>query len=287
MELCIFSKHFQSMKAEQLGETFAELGVKGVDLTVRGGGHVEPSKVKEDLGRFKDTLAEYGVKVSMLTTSIIDIKQPESVEIIKAAGKAGVIYIKLGYWLYKGFGHYREQEKEIKKALKEMEPVLRDNGVKAGFHSHSGNFMGLNANYVLRLIEDTDPEVHGVYYDTGHNTVEGSVSGWVMDLDLVSDRLFMVALKNIAWFFCGDSLIPTSGKYADGYRNGWECRVVPLANGFTDTPAFVKLLNKISFKGPLSFHSEYQGTFSWSDLTDKEVVEQTRRDIAFFKSLKI
>ena len=46
MEYCVFSKHFQTMGAEKLGKTLAELGVDGVDLTVREGGHIQPAQLK-------------------------------------------------------------------------------------------------------------------------------------------------------------------------------------------------------------------------------------------------
>ena len=38
MEYCVFSKHLQTMGAEELGKTLAKLGLEGVDLTVREGG---------------------------------------------------------------------------------------------------------------------------------------------------------------------------------------------------------------------------------------------------------
>jgi len=41
----------------------------------------------------------------------------EARNIVEAAAKANIKYIKLGYWPYKGFGHYAEQTKEVKKAL--------------------------------------------------------------------------------------------------------------------------------------------------------------------------
>lgn len=278
MKLCVFSKHFQSMDAEKLGKTISsEFKLDGVDLTVRNNGHIKPSDVKSELSRFKDILNKYGLDILMLTTEIVDINLPESLNIVETAGKLGIKYIKLGYWKYKGFGHYYEQEKEVKKALSNMEPVFRDNGVKAGFHCHS-DCMGLNANYTLRLMEDCDPNVIGVYYDIGHNTIEGSSSGWIMDLDLAFNRLFMVAIKNRAWYFMGNSSL-------DEDRKGWVVKTVPIENGIADIPKFVKLLKQISFNGIVSFHSEYQGHFTWCNLTNEEVVEQTKKDISYFRSL--
>ncbi len=276
MEICVFSKHFQSMDADQLGRAMQELGVDGVDLTVRSGGHVEPASVKTDLPAFQDALAEHDIKISMLTTSITGADEPHAVDVIEAAGKLGIPYLKLGYWHYKGFGTYRQCADEVKAALKGLEPVLKHHGVKAGFHTHSGDYMGLSAEFILRLIEERDPNVIGVYYDAGHCTIEGGASGWMMGLDLVSDRLFMVAVKDMAYFHMGSP---------DSPRKGWRLLMVPMDAGLTDWPAFVHCMKAIDFQGPVSFHSEYQGPYSYIDMTQEQVVEQTRKDLAYFRSL--
>jgi sugar phosphate isomerase/epimerase len=273
MEICIFSKFFKEMDADTLGKTMAGLGVDGVDLAVREGGHIEAENVKEQLPKFQDILKKHKIKISMLTTSITDIKAPGSREIIETAGKLGIKYIKLGYWPYKGFGHYREQAKEIRKALADMEPVLLSNGVKAAIHVHAIFSIGINANHILRFIEDRDASALGIYFDIGHATIEGSGIGWEVDFDLASDRIFMAAIKNLAWYRMENG---------NGPRNGWIFQLVPLDSGLADIPAFAKLLKKIDFKGPVSFHSEYKELCSWVVMNDEELLEQTKKDLAFF-----
>jgi len=276
MQLCVFSKHFQSLDAEMLGRTMKSLGVDGVDLTVRPGGHVEPQNVKAELSEFQKALAAHGVNVTMLTTVITGVSEPYAEDIIETAGRLGIRYVKLGYWGYPGFGSYRKRTAEVKAALAGLEPALKRRGVKAGVHTHSGMYMGLNAEFALRLVEDRDPACLGVYYDAGHCTTEGGAAGWMMGLDLVSDRLFMVAVKDMAFFRVDSPLSP---------RKGWRQLMVPLDAGLTDWAEFVRCLNAISFQGPVSFHSEYQGSHSYVDMNQEQVIEQTRRDIRYFRSL--
>ena len=275
MEYCVFSKHFQTMKAEELGKTLTQIGVNGVDLTVREGGHIQPARVKNELPRFQEILGTQGIKISMLTTAIVEMND-EARDIIEVCAKSNIKYIKLGYWIYKGFGYYEKQAEEVKKALARLQPVFRDNGVKAGFHNHSGMCMGLNANHILRLIEDCDPEVIGVYYDVGHSIIEGSDCGWMMDMDIAKERLFMIAVKDMAWFRLGGANEP---------KKGWVRKMVPLEAGLTDWKKFVECLKQLKFNGPISFHSEYQGGHSWKDLSAEEVVEQTTRDVNYFRTL--
>ncbi len=66
MEYCIFSKHLQTMEAEELGKTLAKFGVDGVDLTTREGGYVQPTQVKNELPRFQEILAKQGLKNSRM-----------------------------------------------------------------------------------------------------------------------------------------------------------------------------------------------------------------------------
>ena len=40
LEVCIFSKHLQFLDYDTLGKILAEMGLDGIDLTVRTGGHV-------------------------------------------------------------------------------------------------------------------------------------------------------------------------------------------------------------------------------------------------------
>jgi len=276
VDICVFSKHFQSLDAEALGRTMNSLGVEGVDLTVRPGGHVEPGTVAKDLPAFQKALAKSGVKVTMLTTSITGANEPHAGEVIQAAGRLGIRYVKLGYWHYKGFGSYRDTAAKVKADLKGLEPLLKESGVKAGLHTHSGHYMGANAEFALRLVEDCDPEAVCIYYDAGHCTIEGSASGWLMGLDLVSERLGMVAVKDMAWFRMNSPAGP---------RKGWREFMVPFDAGLVDWAEFVQCLKKLEFNGPLSFHSEYQGSYSFLDMNQDQVIEQTRKDLAYFRAL--
>jgi sugar phosphate isomerase/epimerase len=274
MEICVFTKHFQNRSPEELGKLMQELGVAGVDLTVRPGGYIEPATVRKALPQLQKILAQYRVKISMLTTTITNSTSPYADEIVETASKLNIPYIKLGYWHYRGFGHYYEQEKQVRNDLKSLEGLFRQNGVKAGFHIHSHDSMGLNGAYAWRLIENCDPEVVGIYYDIGHSVMEGSITGWIMDLDLIAKRIFMIAIKNLAWYQMGNQ---------DDLQNGWLFRMVPLERGLADIPTFIKILKKIPYEGLFSFHSEYQGRYSWRVLNDEELVIQTKKDIDYFK----
>jgi len=47
MKFIMFSKHLEQLNYEELADTIAEIGLDGVDLTVRSPGHVLPDGLAE------------------------------------------------------------------------------------------------------------------------------------------------------------------------------------------------------------------------------------------------
>jgi sugar phosphate isomerase/epimerase len=58
-----------------------------------------------------------------------------------------------------------------------------------------------------------------------------------------------------------------------------------LREGIVPWPEFFERLARISFDGPISLHSEYQGKGSWRDLNTRELIKQTAADLAFVKAM--
>ncbi len=60
-QLCLFSKHLPELAWGDLGRAVKDCGFDGVDLTVRGGGHVLPERAVDDLPRALDAIRAQGV----------------------------------------------------------------------------------------------------------------------------------------------------------------------------------------------------------------------------------
>ena len=69
--LCVFSKHLQWLSVPDMAKAAADLGFDGVDLTVRKGGHVDPTRVTTDLPRAVETIQKAGLSVPMIATDVI------------------------------------------------------------------------------------------------------------------------------------------------------------------------------------------------------------------------
>lgn len=273
MQFVMFSKMLGGYSVEEAGRVIRGLGFDGVDLTVRPGGHVAPGEAATKLPEAVRILGSLGLVVPMITTGITSAADPTAEGVFRAAAESGIRSLKLGYWPYAGFGRLREQIARVQRELDGIEKLASRHGVWAGIHNHSGDFVSSLPAVVAELIRDRDPSAIGAYFDPGHATAEGGVSGWKMGLDLLAPRIRLVAVKSFGWF-----------READGDSVIWRERLVPLSEGTVRWREVFALLRQAGFDGVVSVHSEYQGSHSWRDLSTEDLIEQTRADLIYLRS---
>lgn len=279
MRYIMFSKHLQSQSISEAGATIASLGFDGVELTVRPGGHVAPETVAEDLPRAVETLGAAGLSVPALVVEIHHRREPHSEAVCRAAGRVGATVLRTSSARYRGFGTIRAQIAAARQDARDLEALGREYGVRLCIHCHSGDFLSGQGALLDMVIGETDPRYVGVSVDVGHLTVEGGKSGWRQSIDLLQERVGIVAVKSFGWFHVSDE--------ASG-RRSWRAKLVPLSDGNVQWKEAFTLLRQAGWdaKGDslVSVHSEYQGSGSWKDLSVSELVDQTREDFAYLKS---
>jgi len=273
MKLLMFSKMLKevgSLSVDEAGDRIVEMGFDGVDLTVRPGGHVLPEEVIVKLPEAVDILESKGLTVPMITTGVTDAKEKYVEDIFRTASQCGVKFLKLGYWRYGGFGKLKEQIESVRSRLKGIQDLSKRYGITAAIHSHSGDFLSANPAVVWILLRDYSPDYLGAYIDPGHMAVEGSLSGWRMGMDLLSQHIRMVAVKDFGWFQERDE---KTGK------KRWRLDLVPLGDGLVPWPQVFTHLREIKFDGPVSVHSEY------GNLGLEELIQQTKKDLNYLKNI--
>src|SRR5579883_3222152 len=69
-----YSRHLQWLRTpDEVAEAVIEMGYEGLDLTVRPyPGHVDPSRVSEDLKPFVGAIRKHGIEVHSITCPITD-----------------------------------------------------------------------------------------------------------------------------------------------------------------------------------------------------------------------
>ena len=266
MEFVMFTKHLKrdgGLRLEEAGETISELGFAGADLTVRPQGYIEPADARSELTPAVEMLRAMDVSVPMLTTAITD-HTDEAEVIFEVADANDVGHLKLGYWLYDGLGTLDGGLEAMSADLAEIEVLSASYDVMPAVHIHSGPYLSAEAGILARVLDEFDPSLIGAYVDPGHMALEGARDGWKMGLDLLADRIEMVAVKDFTWRKTDD---------------GWEKQLIGVDQGLVDWPSVFAFLADIQFDGPVSFHSEYH------HLSFNELLDQTRRDLSYVQGI--
>lgn len=273
MNCMVFSKHLAGPPIEEPARQLVEKGISSLDLVVRKGGHVEPERVAEQLPEVVSRLKTVGSGVGMITTNITEADATAE-QILRTAVSLGVKYYKLGYFLYAGFGNLRRQRDEARARIRDLGQLNSSLGIHGGYHNHSGAFLGASLWDMAYMLEDTDPAAVGCYLDPMHATTEHACDAWRMGIDLLIDRISMLAVKDFDWI---RKPVGIKGGRTSGLR------LVPVGEGNVQWPEVVGILKNKGFRGPVSIHCEYQGFASFQDMTLEEVLEQAGRDHAAFQ----
>ncbi len=269
MKFCMFSKMLAELSVSEAAAAMKRIGFEGVDLTVRPKGHVAPERVRADLPKAAKEIEAEGLEIALLTTAI-ERADAEAEAIFAAAQECGVRQLKLGYWKYEGFGRLRAQIDAARRDLDGLEALSEKYGVKPCIHIHSGDFMSALAPVVRMMLEGRDPALVGVYLDPGHMTLEGGRSGWKMGIDILSEYVHMLAVKDFAFVLQPENVFD---------RKAWKLTHMPLDSGMVRWPEVLECLRLIGFDGWASLHSEYPR------LTVEQTLAQTEADLKYIKSL--
>ena len=277
MRYVMFSKHLQPLPIPEIGRIIKELGFSGVELTVRPGGHIQPDEVDTELPRAVEVFGELGLDLPAIVVEI-HRRDPDAEAVCRAAGRVGATVLRTSSQRYTEFGTIREQIARARADARQLEALGREYGVRLCVHCHSGDMLSAQGGILASIIDETDPRYVGVSLDVAHLTVEGGIAGWRQSIDLLQDRVGILAVKSFGWFHEPDAV-------TRGQR--WTAKVVPLDQGTAQWRDAIGLLRQVGWDADgqalVSLHSEYQGGSSWRELALPELVDQTRRDVAWLQ----
>jgi sugar phosphate isomerase/epimerase len=260
MTYVYFTKLLQSLDIPGLIAFCKEVGLDGVDLAVRPGFPVNPANVAVELPKAVKSFKDAGLTVGMVTseTNLNDPDSSTAKALFEACGKAGVPAIKIGYFGYKDKVDTTLAEARTK--LGSFAKLAEKTGVKACYHTHSGNYLGNNAASLRLLLQDLDPHHVGAFLDTGHTAVNGGP--FRLEADLVKSWLSLVAIKDMLW---------------EKGKDGWKSQVVPAGDGIVRWPEVGQGLKDCKFNGTVSLHGEYEV----KDLDERKKI--AKQELAFLK----
>lgn len=272
MRFAMFSKHLQDWPLHETCQKVKAAGFDGLDLTVRPGGYVDPTKAARDLPAAVKVAREHGLEVPLITTGLLSAEDPAAEATLMAAGEAGIKEAKLHYWPLATSVDPRRQVNAVKPLLNGLAKLAEKSGVRVNLHNHSGDCVTHSAWVVRELVEAHPPSAVGVYFDPAHYLIEGGIAGWWCALEMLAQRVSLVAVKDTRWV----DVQPGPAQ---------ERRWVPVGTGNVLWKRNFSKLKEAGFDGWMSIHGEYQGRWSYKDLGTAEVLEQGAADRAFIQGV--
>jgi sugar phosphate isomerase/epimerase len=242
-EICVFIKPLQSMKYEDLAAGMADLGVQGIEGTIRAKGYIEPAKADVELPKLMEALKAKNLNMTIMTTDVNEANAANE-KLLRLAAKLGVKRYRLGPILYDMNQPIWPQVQAIKSKFKELAALNKEIGIQGMYQNHSGgHHFGAPIWDLHETIRELDPQNLGMCFDILHATIEGGLS-WPIEFSLM--RPYMGAA------FFKDFKVTDSDKKK-------KFDVVPLGEGRVD-PVYGKMLMKSNWTGPISLHKEYAMT---------------------------
>ncbi len=247
MQIILFTKFFETLEPQALGEHVAGLGYDGLDLTVRPGHPINPDNVRTALPPAARLWESLGLSCPMITmpTDFNDPTHADAIAIYEAAAEAGVQVIKTGYFIFKPGMDYWRAVDHGRRQLEGFEALSARTGVKSLHHTHSGAVLGSNCAGLMHLLQGRDPAHVGAYIDPGHLAVDGE------DIDMAfamcDEYLAAVAAKDACHL--PDSRPDAPAAYGPAF--------VYVGEGAAPWGRVLELLAERDFEGPLTVHTEY------------------------------
>ena len=266
--VCVYTEHFQSLPISDVCKLFKQMGVEGLDLTVRPGGHINPENAKDELPRAVRTARDHGLEIMMLTTGITTPDR-HAEDILATCQQHGIQRIKIGYFGIGKFGQLSKRLDNVRRELDAVAKLAAKYDVLPCVHVHSGSTIPSNGFMLYSLIREMSPDRIGAYLDSYHMTITGGAGGWRQAIDLLTPWISLVALKNFQW--------ESTDRDETGQQR-WRTNYCRLEDGVAPIPDFVSTVHQTGYRGFYTLHTEYR-------LPVEDCTRLTIEDFAFIKKV--
>ena len=174
------------------------MGFTGLDLTVRPyPGHVDPTKVTQDLPPFVNAIRKRGIAVDAITCPITDADSPNAEEILSTASSLGITHYWWGTFRYDTTKPVIDQLDALKPRVEKLEALNRKYKMKAMYHTYEGDAtVGAAIWDFLYVLKNFDPAYVSFHYDVGHMVVAGGGNTWALNLRAAGPYIGGVSAKD-------------------------------------------------------------------------------------------
>ncbi|MEX2632857.1 MAG: sugar phosphate isomerase/epimerase family protein [Balneolales bacterium] len=241
LDFNIFSKHLQFLNYSDMAKAAADIGFKGVELTVRPGGHVEPENVEGDLPLAIEAIKKAGLQHRTMTTAVDNAQDPVDRKVLQIAANLGIEFYRMNWLSYDSQKTIPESIKSFQSTIRELGELNAELGIVGCYQNHAGTRAGASLWELHQMLATANPESMGAQYDIRHATVEGGLS-WVNGLRLIQPRIETIVLKDFKW-------VESNGE--------WKVQDTPIGEGMVDFVSYFKMLKEFNLQVPITVHYEH------------------------------
>jgi len=194
-----YSRHLQWLRTpDDVAQAVIEMGYDGLDITVRPyPGHVDPTKVAQDLPPFVNAIRKHGIQVSTITCPITDADSPNAEQILQTASSLGITHYWWGTFRYDTSKPMIEQLDALKPRVEKLAALNAKYKMKAMYHTYEGDMtVGAAIWDFLYVLKNFDPAYVSFHYDVGHMVVAGGGNTWALNLRAAGPYVGGVSAKD-------------------------------------------------------------------------------------------
>lgn len=239
--LRLFSKVIDKYDFDFMCECTKRSGFGGFDMTIRPGGKIEPSDVEKLLPDYISQAKKYDLAIDMMTSGIVNIKDPLTDVVLKTTSKSGITHYRLGYLEYDYKLGIWESIQKHKADLKGVVDLNKKYNMHGGYQNHAGVRLGGPVWDVYELVHEFDPANAGCQYDVRHAMVEGA-NAWIIGMRLLASHIKTLAIKDFTW---------------QNINGKPRAVTVPMGEGMINWDTFFATVKELNIAGPLTLHIEY------------------------------
>ncbi len=227
-----YSRHLQWLRTpDDVAQAVIEMGYDGLDITVRPyPGHVDPTKVAQDLPPFVNAIRKHGIQVSTITCPITDADSPNAEQILQTASSLGITHYWWGTFRYDTSKPVMEQLDALKPRVEKLAALNAKYKMKAMYHTYEGDMtVGAAIWDFLYVLKNFDPAHVSFHYDVGHMVVAGGNNTWALNLRAAGPYVGGVSAKD--YVLESNLGISGGGPYAGQQLGGFGAAGAPGGRG--------------------------------------------------------
>lgn len=183
---------------EQMAQVCGEIGLD-VELTLRKIGHITRENAPDELPPMVAALAKRNRKITYLATDFVRPDESGWQEALLTGKRLGITRYRHRGFRYDLAKPRKPQIADFTRMAREFAAFNRQHGLQAVYQIHAQPQMAGSAAWDLdMLLDDIDPKLFGVAFDTQHVRVEQGLS-WPNAIDVLAPRTTALCVKSFKW----------------------------------------------------------------------------------------